>query len=251
MRSFVRSSLFGIGFAFASALPVAAQVAPAPGTLVVVPAVGIVHQANDRVRVVFTIEEQDRDKAQAASRVNQKMKEGIALIRREDPQAVLRTQGYYTYPVYPEQPPAVPVDVRKPRVPTGWRAGQSVEVTTTNLEALQRMVASAQRILSLNGIDFSLSEAASRKLDEQRIASAYRNLQDRIGAIARAMGRPVADAVIESIDFEASGAYAPERGMVMAAPRMAMAKDANVSEPSFEPGETTQEMRIVGKIRFK
>jgi predicted secreted protein len=237
-------------FLLALALSAQAQT-QAAGVLVVVPAYGTVHQANDRVRVMFTVEEQDRDKAQAASRVNQKMKEGTALIRREDPQAVLRTQGYYTYPVYPDEQPVPAGTVRKPRVPTGWRAGQSLEVTTTNLEALPRTVAAAQRLLSLNGIDYSLSEQASRRLDEQRIANAYRHLQERIAAIARAMGRPATDAAIESIDFEASGAYAPEQAVMVRGARAMMAKDANVVEPSFEPGETTQEMRIVGKVRFK
>ena len=54
------------------------------------------------------IEEQDKDKTAAASRVNQKMKQGTEIIRREDPQAKLKTHGYYTYPVYPEAPSALP-----------------------------------------------------------------------------------------------------------------------------------------------
>ena len=65
------------------------------------------------------------------------------------------------------------------------------------------------------------------------------------------MGRNPADAVMETIDFEGSGNYAE----MAAAPKMmraSMAADAApVEEPSFEPGETTLNMRVVGKVKFR
>src|ERR1700716_343981 len=69
------------------------------GTLVVVPAFGEVRHVNDEAHVTLMIEEQDKDKAAAASRVNQKMKQGTDIVKRQDPQATLKTRGYYTYPV--------------------------------------------------------------------------------------------------------------------------------------------------------
>ena len=33
--------------------------------------------------------------------------------------------------------------------------------------------------------------------------------------------------------------------------RSAKMEQADVSEPSFEPGETTLQMRLVGKVKFK
>ena len=41
-----------------------------------------------------------------------------------DPQAKLKTQGYYTYPVYPEDRPLPNGQMPKQRVPTAWRVGQ-------------------------------------------------------------------------------------------------------------------------------
>lgn len=55
------------------------------GALVIVPAYGEVRQANDEARITLAIEEQDKDKAVAASRVNQKMKQGVEILKREDP----------------------------------------------------------------------------------------------------------------------------------------------------------------------
>lgn len=89
-----------------------------------------------------------------------------------------------------------------------------------------------------------------RKLDEQRIQAAYTNLRERVEAIARAMGRSPGDAVLDTIDFEGSGNFAPE----MAAQKMSVragAASAAVEEPSFEPGETTLQMRVVGRFRFR
>lgn len=219
------------------------------GTAVIVPADGQVTQANDEATINFMLEEQDKDKTAAASRLNAKMKQGIEILRREDPQARLKSHGYYTYPLYPD-------DASRPtgklRQPSGWRVGQYLEVKTVNLAALPKTVAAAQRILALNGLQFGLSETATKKLDEQRIDAAYRNLVDRIGAIAKAMGRKAADASIESIDFEGSGAYQPQpEARAVKQSMRAASESLPVEEPSFEPGETSLQLHIVGKVRFK
>lgn len=224
------------------------------GTLVIVPAFGEVTHANDEATAVFMIEEQDKDKTAAASRVNVKMKQGTEIIRKEDPQAKLKTHGYYTYPIYPEHRP-LPNGTMPPQPkPIGWRVGQYLEVKTTNLGALPRTTAAAQKLLGLNGLNFGLSPATTKKLDDKRIAVTYANLNERIASIARAMGRQPADAVIDTVDFEGSGNYANGQDRIEVSGSRAMRAqmaDAAVPEPSFEPGETTLNMRLVGKVKFK
>jgi predicted secreted protein len=220
------------------------------GTLVVVPASGEVTHVNDEAYATLMVEEQDRDKAAAASRVNQKMKQGTEIVRRADPTAILKTHGYYTYPVYPDEP--VQPRQSKPRQPVGWRVGQYLEVHTSNLDGLPKTVAAAQRILALNGLRFSLSPAAGKRLEERLIAVTYANLSDRIAAIAKAMGRGLSDASLDAVDFEGSGAYVQQQEArapkTMRAVSMAFEP---VEEPSFEPGESSLSMRVVGKVRFK
>jgi uncharacterized protein YggE len=235
-----------------------AQSAAAPattGTLVIVPANGEVRHANDQATVSFIVEEHDRDKNAAAARVNRKMKEGTEIVRRADPKAELKTQGYFTYPVYPE-PPVQPLPAgRTPvkPVPIGWRVGQYLEVKTTNLAELPKTVGAAQKLLSINGIHFGLAPATEKMLDDRRIAETYRNLNERIASIARAMGRQPTDAVIDTVDFEGSGNYV--RDLEAAPPQMMMSRAKagaeEMPEPSFEPGETTLQMRLVGKVKFK
>lgn len=230
-----------------------AQQLPTSGTLVIVPANGEVTARNDMATATFMAEEQHKDKTVAASRANVKMREGTAIIKKADPQAELKTYGYYTYPVYPENPPPQPLGVPKPPVAVAWRVGQYLQVKTTNLAALEKTVAAAQRVVALNGLHFHLSPQAQRKLDNERIAATYKNLNERVAAIAAAMGRNVSDAVLDTVDFEGSGNYA---GDAAAAPAQQMmmeraAKVAPVEEPTFEPGDTTLNMRVVGKVRFK
>lgn len=241
-------------FAIAASLLVAtsAYAQSTSGTLVVVPAFGEVVHANDQAIASFTIEEQDKDKALASSRVNQKMKLGMDIIRREDPQAALKTEGYYTYPVYAEQRPLANGAAPKPQI-IGWRVGQNLEVKTLNLAGLPKTAAAAQKVLGLSGLNFGLAPATLKKLDEERIAATYKNLNERIGSIAAAMGRNRAEAVIDTVDFEGSGNYAGqdrENYAPMAMARMRK-ESADVAEPSFEPGETTLQMNVVGKVRFK
>ena len=238
-------------FGFAVWSSASAQSAlPTNGTLVVVPAYGEVRQANDQAQLTMTIEEQDKDKTVAASRANLKMKQGVEILKREDPQATLKTRGYYTYPVYPDEPPPKGTRVRQP---VAWRIGQYVDLTTTNLVALPKTVAAAQKILSLSAINFGLSAATSKRLDDRRIVATWQNLGERLASIAGAMGRKVSDAVIDTVDFEGSGAYAqaPEAMMAKGMMRSAMAEPVSIEEPSFEPGETTLQMRLVAKVRFK
>ena len=229
-----------------------AQQLPTAGTLVIVPATAEVTRANDMATATFSVEEQDKDKAAAASRVNRKMREGMEILKKADPQAKLKTYGYYTYPVYPDDHPPQPMGATKRPSPAMWRVGQSVEFKTTNLGALEKNVAAAQRVLALNNLQFGLAPQTEKKLDAERIAATWRTLNERVAAIAAAMGRGVNDAVVETVDFEGSGKYDGDHTVTMAASRsMGMVEQKAVAEPSFEPGETTLQMKLVGKVRFK
>ncbi len=226
------------------------QAANTSGTLIAVSAHGEVKHANDQAQLIFTIDEQDKSKAAAASRVNQKMKQATELLKRLDPSATLETRGYYTYPIYPEDTPTT--TNRGQRQATSWRVGQSLEVSTRQLSDLPKTVAAVQDVIGLSNINFSLSEQTRKNLDQSSIKAAYQHLNERINAIASSLGRNPADATIEVIDFEGAGRetdyMATPRVMMAAAPMM---REAKIETPSLEPGETTVSMRLVGKIRFK
>jgi hypothetical protein len=130
-----------------SSAPAANANANANGTVLIIPASGEVKMANDEAYLTFVVEEQDRDRAAASSRVNRRMKEGIALIQRLDPQAKLTTSGYFTYPVYPDDGGRT-----KTQQPVAWRVGQSLTVTTKDLGSLPQTVARAQEKMALQSL---------------------------------------------------------------------------------------------------
>lgn len=229
-----------------SGAAIAQQVATI-GTVVTVSATGEARAENNEARALFFIEEQDKNKAVAASKVNQKMQQGVAILKKEDPQATLASRNYYTYPVYAEEQPQT--GARKRQL-TGWRVGQYLDLKTENLQKLSTTVAAAQNILALNGITFGLSDALSKRLDATRITDAYQNLMARVQVIAKAMGRNTADAVIETVDFD--GGDNPGRPYMAASMMEKSARmDAQVAEASFEPGESTLATRVVAHVRFK
>ncbi|WP_025916009.1 SIMPL domain-containing protein [Herminiimonas sp. CN] len=226
----------------------AQQVATA-GTLVTVSAAGEVRAGNNEARALFFIEEQDKDKAAAASRVNQKMRQGVDVLKKEDPQATLASRNYYTYPVYEEERPQTGANARKRQL-TGWRVGQYLDMKTENLQKLPATVAAAQNVLALNGVTFGLSEALGKRLDAARITDAYQNLMMRVQVIAKAMGRNATDAIIETVDFDSVDN--PARPYMAASMLEKSARmDAQVVEASFEPGESTLVTRVVAHVRFK
>lgn len=223
-------------------MPVFAQ--QTKGTVVMVSGSGEVKSENDQVKATFFIEEQDKDRVAAASRVNQSMKQGTELIKKADPDGKLATRGYYSYPVYSESS-----SNNKARVITGWRVGQYLDLTTKNIQQLPATVASAQQVLALNGLSFGLSDEAMKRLDATRLDSAYKNMQERAQIIAKAMGRNLNDASIELLDVDGVGAIHPEPRMFAASPMM-MKGNAAVPETNFEAGESTLTARVVAKIKF-
>ena len=204
---------------------------------------------NDQAHATLRLEEQDKDRAIAVSRLNQKMKQGIALVKRDDATAVLTTRGYATIPIYADESLKPAVRLRQA---IGWRASQSLEVVTANLVGLPAMIADAQSLFALQGLSFSLSEPALRALDEERIQTAYRNLGTRIAAVAKSMGRSGADAAIESIDVDTAAGYAVQQRNAMPMAMMRnVSEPVSIETPDFEPGETALTLQMIAKVRLK
>lgn len=220
----------------------------ATGTLVSVVGVANIRANNDQAVLDFFVEEQDKEQAVAASRVNSKMKAGTELANREDPTAQLTTRGYYSYPVYADDQSANPSKPRRPQF-VGWRVGQHLEARVTNLKTLSGFAAALQKNLALNGVSFGLTERTRQDLDANRIEAGFRNFHDRVRLISQAMGRSESAVTIESLDFELSDAN-PMHDSLMRSPKAALAQES-VAETRFEPGETLLGIRVVGKVRIK
>ncbi len=219
---------------------------PAEGTLVVIKASGEVAQANDEVSLTLSVDEQNPNKNVALSTINQKMKKGVEAVRKLDPTAKLTTQDYRLFTVYREEKP----DYTGARVVVGWRARQSLGVVTRDLGGLPKLVLGVKDLLEFDGLRFYLSAPVWKTLAEQRLAAAYRDLQQNIAMMAQVMGRKVADATIEEIEVDGAGGNGMQRVEVTGS-RINRRDLDEIAEPSFEPGETTLRTQLIGKVRFK
>jgi uncharacterized protein YggE len=218
-------------------------------TVVALSGYGEVRAENDLAHVTFFIEEQDKDKAAAANRVNTKIRRATEMLKKLDPDGKLANRDYYSNPEYPDNVP----HNKQPTI-VSWRVGQSLEWTTKNLLQLATTTAEIQQVLALNGLVFGLTDETQKKLEAQRIQAAYVNLQEKIQMIATAIGKNPADAIVESLNID-NAAPLMESPPPPASPRFLMqakmpSPDRTIEATSFEPGETTVSATIVAKIRF-
>ena len=233
-----------------SAMSLTAMAQSTSGTVVSISGHAELKTENDQAVVVFYVEEQDKDQAVVASRVNQKMKSGLEALKKEDAQAEFSTRGYYTYPVYADNTSSKANPAQRQII--GWRAGQYLEMKTVNLKQLASAAAAGQKLMALNGVNFGLQPETIKRLDAERITAGYRNFSDKVKIIAAAMGKKPDDASVEVLDFDGTSNEL-HNFRAAAAPMMLAAspKSVNVEEPSFEPGYTSLSVNVSGKVRFK
>lgn len=219
----------------------AAAQSPAPrldGPLILMAGAAEIEVPNDEALVSFFVEAQDPDLARAQSQVNQRMADGTALLKRNDPKALIETSGYSSYPIYSRD---------GGRKITGWRVRQSLNLRTVDLAGLSRTVAAAQQQLALGGVAFQLSRAARARVEAELILAALDNLNARVAAAAQALSVPASRVRIEELNFGVHGGEGPP--IVAFARGTAMAAEA-VAEPGFEAGVSAQRQTVTAKVRL-
>lgn len=239
--------------ALLASLVLATQAHAAPsmttaGVEVMVPATGEVRHVNEEVSASFEAKGRSKDKGEATVEVNRRMKEGLAILRARDPRATLQTAAFHFYPQYKKSKLSASNDDAGPQEVVGWEVSQRVTLITEDLAGLPKTSAAVQGTLDLVNLDFHLSAATTRQLDDQRTATAYQRLSERIASLATAMGKTMADATLESVSIDGAGQHNEYQRVYVTGSKL---KREDLAEPVFEAGETTLTMNIVGKVRFK
>jgi predicted secreted protein len=234
----LRVLLLGVVLAASAAVAQPQQPQRFEGTLLTMTGAAELEVANDEALVAFYLEVQEPDLARAQSQVNQRVAEGVAAIRRADPKAVVETSGYGSYPVY--QPGSG-------RKIIGWRARQGVNVRTSELASLPKVVAAGQQQLALGGLDFRLSRAARERVEGELIQRAIANLNARVAAAAQALNVPAPRQRIEEISV---GIPTGGRPPPVPVARMQASAAESVAEPQLDAGQSTQQVTLSAKVRF-
>lgn len=216
------------------------------GMVLAVPASAEMSHPNEVAIVRFVAIGRSKSEAQAGSQANQKMKEGLAIIRATDPSAKVQTGSFESYAIRKKR--TKDEDESLPDEVIGWEVSQEVTVTTRNLSQLPILGSALRGKLSIGKVTFQLTPETMIQLREKHIAATYASLNATVASVAKAMGKGLGDATLESVTFDGAGERGTLDYVTVTGSRL---RREDLAEPNFVPGETTLTMKLVGKVRFK
>ncbi|UNT65335.1 SIMPL domain-containing protein [Acinetobacter towneri] len=192
--------------------------------------------SNDQMHAVLYIEKSHKQPAELASQINQLMSQAIATARKY-PQVKVETGSQTTYPIYDN-------DSRKLKE---WRGRAEVRVQSTDFKAASQLVSELQQNFQTQSINFSVSDAQRKKVENELMVEASKNFQQRAKTLAQAWNKPNYELVNLNINTN-SYSHQP-------IPRMAMMKASNadmaVPEQEVAAGESKMTVTANGSIQFK
>ena len=192
--------------------------------------------SNDLMHANLYVEKSNKQPAELAAQINQLMNQAINAAKKY-PSVKIETGSQHTYPVYDN-------DHRKLRE---WRARAQVRIESTDFKAASQLIAELQQNFQTESINFSVSEAKRKKVENELMLEASKNFQQRAQSLAQAWNKAGYQLVNMNINTNNSG-YPP-------VPRMAMAKsayaEAAIPDQEMAAGESKMTVSANGSIQFK
>lgn len=187
--------------------------------------------ANDQVRAVIGITDEDADAAALANRVNTRMERALRKARRASGVKV-ESGAYRTHPVY-----------EKGRI-RRWRASQDIVLEGKDATAVGTLVGELQDELQLRSMDFSVSPELRREVEEGLVVDALAAFGARAALVVVNLDKSSYDLVSLSID---TGSGAVPRRRIAQAEMMGAAKGA---APALEAGTSRVTIRVNATIEL-
>jgi predicted secreted protein len=189
--------------------------------------------ANDWVRASVGVTDEDEDAAKLADRVNQAMAWALERARAK-PGVSAKSGGYSTQPIH---------DPRKGER-RFWRAQQDLLLEGADPRAMSELLGELQSRVQLRAIQFTVSPAQRRKLEDELIDEALAAFLARADRVRqRLAGRGYQ---IVQISIASSGGGPPMPMM-----RAAMAMDSSsVASPALEAGTSEILINVSGAIQL-
>ena len=189
--------------------------------------------ANDWVTAVVAVTHEDPSPARVAEQINRDMTWALG-VAKASAGIRARSGGYNTYPV--EDPKRM--QVRR------WRGTQQLVLEGADANAVSELVGTLQERLALQSIDFSVSEARRREVEDELIAEALAAFQARADLIRRKLDAPRYELVQLHVSSSAGGP--PPRPMRA----MAMGEAAGLPPPALEAGTSELVANVNGTIEL-
>ncbi len=186
---------------------------------------------NDQLTVIMAVEKEGKDAAIIADEINQAMQ--WALKRANKNQIETKTLSYNTYPVYDK------------RVVIGWRATQQLELKSTEIAMLSKLVGDLQQRLQVKSMRFNPTKALREQYANELIVEAMQSFKNRVNIIKQQMDNQnyrIVNLHINTGGGHPQPVYAETRMMAMDS----MAK----SSPAVEAGSSKLIVTVSGSVQF-
>lgn len=192
--------------------------------------------SNDEMHASLYIEKSNKQPAQLATEINQLMSQAIATAKKY-PAVKIETGSQSTYPIYDN-------DNRKLKE---WRGRAQVRIESTDFKAASQLIAELQQNFQTESINFTVSDAKRKKVENELLIEASKNFQQRAQNLAQAWNKSGYQLINLNINTN-NYSHQP-------VPRMAMMKAASadmaVAEQNVEAGESQLTISANGSIQLK
>ncbi|MCT8089670.1 SIMPL domain-containing protein [Acinetobacter sp. C_4_1] len=224
---------------FASLLSTAAfaqQAEPLNYNLVNVQAEATRQISNDEMHAVLYIERSKKQPAELSALITQLMNQAIAASKKY-PQVKVETGTQSTYPVYDN-------DSQKLKE---WRGRAEIRLESTDFKAVSQLISELQQDFQTQSIEFTVSDAKRKKVENELIVEASKNFQQRAQMLTSAWNKSSYNLVNLNLN---TNNYYPQPVMM----RANMAKFAGAEAADAQnvaAGESKITVNANGSIQFK
>lgn len=192
--------------------------------------------SNDEMHAVLYIEKSNKQPAELAVQITQLMNQAMASAKKY-PQVKVETGSQTTYPIYDN-------DSRKLKE---WRGRAEIQIESTDFKAASQLVSDLQQNFQTQSINFSVSDAQRKKVENELMVEASKNFQQRAQALSQAWNKSGYNLV--NLNLNTNNSY-PQPIMM----RASMAKFSGAEAADAQDvaaGESKITVNANGTIQFK
>ena len=192
--------------------------------------------SNDEMHAVLFVEKSHKQPAELSSQITQLMNQAAALGKKY-PTVKLETGSQTTYPIYDN-------DNQKLKE---WRGRAEVQIESKDFKAASQLISELQQNFQTASINFTVSDEQRKKVENELIAEASKNFQQRAQLLAQAWNKSGYNLV--SLNLNTSNYYPQPIMMRSNMAKMAMAEAAPVQDVAA--GESKITVSANGSVQFK
>lgn len=192
--------------------------------------------SNDEMHAVLFLEKSHKQPAELSAQITQLMNQALNVAKKY-PQVKVETGSQTTYPVYDN-------DSTKLKE---WRGRAEINIESTDFKAASQLVSELQQNFQTQSINFTVSDAQRKKVENELMTEASKNFQQRAQILSQAWNKSSYNLV--SLNFNTNNSY-PQPVMMRASMAKFSGAEAADSQ-NMAAGESKITVNANGSIQLK